>query len=154
MSPNRLGAGVRTGIVAAAATAGAIVGFGWRHDAASRPFEIAGRYLLAPLTGLRSAPSSGAAVTAGIVLHVTTMVLLGVCFTIVAASLRGVRLVAASLLFAAAAWALVSLVVPSPLRAVASYTSSVPQAVFVNLLLALSLVSGMRLALLDSQDVM
>ena len=79
------------------------------------------------------------------------MVLLGVCFTIVAASLRGVRLVAAALLFAVAAWALVLLVVPSPLRAVASYTSSVAQAVFVNLLLALSLVSGMRIALLDSR---
>ena len=140
----RVRVGVRVGIVAAAVTIGAVIGLGMRHGLALRPFVAAGR---AALDGLGvAAPSSGVAAALGILVHVLTVVVLGVCFTFVAAPLRGVRLLIVALLFGSVAWLLSAYVLPSILATGAGVVLGTAQRVFVFLLLALGLAVGMRLA--------
>ena len=82
----------------------------------------------------------------GLALVACAVIVLGVCFTIVAAALRGVRLFAAALIFAAIAWAVSAYVVPSILVLSTEIVLGTAQRVFICTLLALSLVAGMRLA--------
>jgi hypothetical protein len=74
------------------------------------------------------------------------IIVLGVCFTFVAASLRGVRLFIAALLFAASAWAVYAFIVPSVLVPSGGIELGTAQRVFLFALLALGLAVGMRLA--------
>jgi hypothetical protein len=141
---SRLGAGVRVGIVAAATTIGAVIGLGLRHGLALRPFSTAGRAVLT-LVGA-TAPQGGVATMTGLAVVACAVIVLGVCFTIVAAPLRGIRLFAAALIFAAIAWAISAYVVPSILVLSAEIVLGTAQRVFICALLALSLVAGMRLA--------
>jgi hypothetical protein len=134
-----VGIGVRTGVLAAAATAGAIVGLGLRHGDALGPFTLAGR------TVVGAAPTIVAAV-AGAGLHLGWMVVWGACFTLVAAALRGPKLLVAAALFATGVWALSTYVLPGVAPAARAAGLSIPQSVFLHLLLALGLASGMRLA--------
>ncbi len=144
MPSSRLGTGIRVGTVAAAATIGAVIGLGLRHGLALRPFSTAGRALLATF-GETDASSSAAAVV-GLVLVTIAIILLGVCFTFVAAPLRGLRLLGAAIAFAAIGWAASVYVVPSILVLSAEIVLGTAQRVFICALLALSLVVGMRLA--------
>lgn len=131
--------GALTGVIAGAATAGALIGLGWRHGAALDPFTFAGRAML-------GAVRDGVAVLAGFALHVAWTMVWGACFTVVAAPLRGARLVLAGFAFAAALWAVSALALPgvSPVVRVASL--SIARTILVYLVLAVSLVAGMRLA--------
>ena len=144
MPTSRLGAGLRVGTVAAAATIGAVIGLGLRHGLALRPFSTAGRALLATF-GATDA-TAGAAAVVGLVLVTIAIILLGVCFTYVAAPLRGMRLVGAAIVFAAIGWVASAYVVPSILVSSAEIVLGTAQRVFIYALLALSLVVGMRLA--------
>jgi len=137
-------AGVRVGTVAAAATLGAIIGLGLRHGLALRPFMSSGRSLLAAL-GVSAAPGAVALIV-GLMLFIAAVVVLGVCFTIVAAPLRGVRLLATAILFAAIGWAVSAYVVPAILASSAGAVLGTAQRVFIFALLALALLAGMRLA--------
>ena len=142
--PPRLPEGVRVGVVAAAATIGAVVGLGLRHGLALRPFASVGRALLERL-GI--SVSDGSATTAvGVAFVSVAIIVLGVCFTIVAAPLRGLRLVMTALLFATIAWVIAAYVVPSILVLSDTTVLGTAQRVFICVLLALSLVAGMRLA--------
>ena len=69
--------GIQTGIVAGAATAGAIIGLGVRHGAALTPFAMAGRIMVGAAPWL-------IAIIAGVLLHLAWMVVWGACFTLVA----------------------------------------------------------------------
>jgi hypothetical protein len=140
----RLGTGIRVGTVAAAATIGAVIGLGLRHGLALRPFSTAGRGVLTLLG--QSAPGAGVATVMGLALAALAIIVLGVCFTFVAAPLRGVRLVVTAVAFAAIAWAVSVYVMPSILVLSAEIVLGTAQRVFVCVLLALSLVVGMRLA--------
>jgi hypothetical protein len=80
LSP-RIRAGIRSGLVSAAATAGAIVGFGIRHDDWSGPFVSLGRQFTQGF-GLGNLPTLLSSV-AGVVLHAGWMVLWGVVFAVV-----------------------------------------------------------------------
>jgi hypothetical protein len=131
--------GVRTGVLAAAATAGAIIGLGLRHGAALDPFTLTGRSLVGAAPVL-------VATIAGLSLHVGWMLVWGACFTLVAASLRGTRLLLAAIFFAIALWGLSSYLMPSAEPATRAAGLTTPQSLFVHLLLALGLASGMRLA--------
>ncbi|HEX6047617.1 MAG TPA: hypothetical protein VFZ21_00050 [Gemmatimonadaceae bacterium] len=144
MPSSRFGAGIRVGTVAAAATIGAVIGLGLRHGLALRPFSTAGRALLATLGDADA--SAGAAAVVGLVVVAIAIILLGVCFTFVAAPLRGVRLVGVAIVFAAIGWAVSVYVVPSILVLSAEIVLGTAQRVFICALLALSLVVGMRLA--------
>ena len=143
MSDSRIAAGLRVGTVAAATTIGAVIGLGLRHGLAMRPFSSTGRAVLEKF-GVTTTPA--AAVIAGIAMVTCAVIVLGVCFTVVAAALRGVRLLVVALAFGAVAWGVTGLVGPS-IRALSSgAVLGDGQRVFIFVLLALSLVVGMRLA--------
>ena len=130
--------------MAAAATIGAVIGLGLRHGLALRPFSTAGRGFLA-LVG-ETAPRGDVAAITGLALVAFAVIVLGVCFTFVAAPLRGIRLLGAAIVFGAIAWVVSVYVVPSILVLSADTVLGTAQRVFICALLALSLVAGMRLA--------
>ena len=136
--------GLRVGLVSAAATAGVLVGLGLRHDAATTAFFLAGRSLLASSAGL--IPPSLVAVTLGVVVHLAWMVLWGVCFTYVAARLRGLALYVAAALFAALIGILGATFLPGALGAGALAALSQAQTVFFLAVLGLSLALGTVIA--------
>lgn len=143
-NPSRIAIGIRVGVVAAAATIGAVIGLGLRHGLALRPFLTAGRALLERL-GLEAA-RTGMATLAGVALVVAAIILLGVCFTFVAAPLRGLPLFTTALLFGVIAWVVSAYVVPSILVLSGGTVLGTAQRVFVCALLAVGLAAGMRLA--------
>lgn len=143
MTESRLGAGVRVGAVAAAATIGAVIGLGLRHGLALRPFMGPGRALLERL-GVAGTPSVTSLV--GLTIVACAIIVLGVCFTVVAAPLRGLRLLGVATLFGAVAWAVSALVVPSILALSAGAVLGDAQRVFICGMLSVALVVGMRLA--------
>ena len=140
----RAGAGIRVGAVAAATTVGAVIGLGLRHGLALRPFTSAGVALFDRL-GVPTM-SSSAATIAGIALVTAAIILLGVCFTIVAAPLRGLRLLLSASMFAAVGWGVSLYVVRSVLVLSDGTVLGSAQTVFIFAMLALALVAGMRLA--------
>lgn len=140
----RVTRGVRAGLVTTAATAGALVGLGIRHQAAVTPFLNSGQATLGALTG--AAAPALVAIAVGVLLHTGWMVLWGVCFSVVAAPLRGLRLVGAAMLFAALLGVLATTVLPSALGAGAVAPLTRPQIIFFAALIALSLAAGMRIA--------
>lgn len=144
MIESRTAAGVRVGTVAAAATIGAMIGLGLRHGLALRPFTATGVALLETF-GVRASPGA-LPVILGLSLVAAAIIVLGVCFTVVAAPLRGLRLLAVACVFGAIGWAVSTFVVPSVLAPSAGAVLGTGQQVFVCGLLALALVAGMRLA--------
>jgi hypothetical protein len=132
--------GLSIGLIGAAATAGALVGLGLRHDGATLPFEMGGRSLvnawrLAP-------PTDGVAIVLGVVSHLMWMTLWGICFSIAASRLRGLALSAGALLFALFLGALASTVVPGALGAVAFAGLTAAQTAFLLALLAGAFIAG------------
>lgn len=142
--PSRAGTGIRVGAVAAAATVGAVIGLGLRHGLALRPFTSAGVALFERL-GIPVMRSAVATVT-GIALVTCAIILLGVCFTFVAAPLRGLRLLLSALMFSAIGWGASLYVVRSILVLSDAIVLGSAQRVFIFAMLAMALVAGMRLA--------
>ena len=139
-----MAAGVRVGTVAAATMIGAVIGLGLRHGLAMRPFMTAGYGVLETL-GIRA--SRGVMpIAVGVAAVAIAIIVLGVCFTFVAASLRGLRLFCVALVFAAIAWAVYAFVIPSILAQSDGIELGTAQRVFLFTLLALGLAVGMRLA--------
>ncbi len=132
------------GLIAAAATAGVLVGLGARHGDALTPFFLSGRSLLAALTGALAPPVL--ATLTGLLVHAFWMLVWGVCFSLVAASLRGLRLAVAAAVCAIAVRVLGATVLPGALGAGALASLNAPQMWFLLTLFALSLFVGMRLA--------
>ena len=138
--------GVRAGLFAAAATAGAIVGFardGAREAAA--PFVTNGRMLLGVAAG-DSAAVQVAAFVGGAALHVALVVGWALLFALVAGAQRGVRLLAAALLFGAAAWGASERVLPPLLRLGHGVRAFPLQVALLYAVLSLGLALGMRIA--------
>lgn len=144
MTNHRLMRGLQVGFIAGAMSAGALVGLGYRHAAASAPFEILGRAFTARFAGVLL--SSGGATGIGVVLHFLWMLFWGICFALFASRLRGVALVVAGLLFAGFLGALSATIAPGALGAGTMAALSTPQTVFYLALLAASLSLGMRFA--------
>ena len=145
MRPSRLSTGARAGVVAWAATTGAVLGLGLRHGAATRPFADAGVYVLGAFASVTGITSTGAALI-GIALHLAWSVVLGVCFTFVAGALRGARLALAAIAFGLLLWAILTRVAPATQPATGVLSLSAPQLLLLNLLLAVGLALGMRVA--------
>lgn len=143
MTDSRISTGIRVGIVAAAATIGAVIGLGLRHGLALRPFASAGGALLDRIgvTG-----SSSASVLLGLAMAACAIIVLGVCFTVVAAPLRGLPLLVAAIVFGAIAWGVSAFVVPSILVWSTGAVLGSAQRVFIFGMLTIALVAGMRLA--------
>jgi len=145
MTDSRVATGVRVGAVAAATMIGAIVGLGLRHGLATRPFMTAGYAVLETL-GVRAASRGDAPTAVGLAAVAAAIIVLGVCFTVVAAPLRGLRLLGVAIVFGAIAWAVSGLVVPSILALSAGAVLGDAQRVFIFAMLSIALVVGMRLA--------
>lgn len=143
MTDSRISTGVRVGVVAAATTIGAVIGLGLRHGLALRPFVTAGGALLEKL-GLSTTPALTAIV--GIAMVVCAIIVLGVCFTVVAAPLRGLRLLGVAIVFGAVAWSVSAFVMPSVLVRSAGAVLGSAQRLFIFGMLTIALVAGMRLA--------
>jgi hypothetical protein len=143
MTDSRIATGVRVGTVAAAATIGAVIGLGLRHGLALRPFMSAGRALLQRI-GVAATPSLPTIV--GLTVATSAIILLGVCFTVVAAPLRGLRLLATAIGFGAIGWGVSVFVMPSIFALSSGAVLGDAQRVFIFSMLALALVVGMRLA--------
>jgi hypothetical protein len=143
MTDSRISTGIRVGVVAAAATIGAVIGLGLRHGLALRPFTSAGGALLerVGVTG-----SSSASALLGLAMVACAIIVLGVCFTVVAAPLRGLPLFVAAMVFGAIAWSVSVFVVPSILVWSTGAVLGSAQRVFIFGMLTIALVVGMRLA--------
>jgi hypothetical protein len=131
------------GTVAAAATIGAVIGLGLRHGLALKPFTSAGRALFEKI-GIAGTASANAVV--GLVMVACAIIVLGVCFTVVAAPLRGLRLLGVAIVFGAIAWSVSAFVVPSILAWSTGAVLGSAQRVFIFGMLTIALVAGMRLA--------
>jgi hypothetical protein len=143
MSDSRIATGIRVGTVAAAATIGAVIGLGLRHGLAMRPFAATGRALFAKL-GVVGTPTTTTLL--GVITVACAIIVLGVCFTVVAAPLRGLRLLIVAIAFGAIAWGFAGFDVPSVLALSSGAVLGSAQRVFIFTLLSLALVVGMRLA--------
>ena len=148
MSDSRIAAGIRVGAVAAAATIGAVIGLGLRHGLALRPFTSAGRALFEKL-GVVGTSSASAIV--GLMMAACAIIVLGVCFTVVAAPLRGLRLLGAAIVFGAIAWGVSAFVVPSILEWSTVAVLGGAQRLFIFGMLTIALVAGIRLARSSTQ---
>jgi len=124
------------------------MGLGLRHQAATLPFELGGRTLLA--SWRFGSPPYGVALVAGIAAHILWMLLWGVCFNVAATRLRGTALAAGALLFVLFLGALTASVVPGALGAVAFAALTSAQSAFFLLLLAGAFIAGVVLTRTDS----
>jgi hypothetical protein len=132
------------GLITAAGTAGALLGFGARAGTPARPFNTIARAVFGPGSADVWGFDPRVSLT-GVALHVTAMLLYGVAFTATGAR-RGWKLVAAALAVSLAAlaielallprltWGLSALLVPGEL-------------LVLHLVMAACLALGMRFAL-------
>jgi len=141
-----LRAGMRSGVVAAAATAGAIVGFARQEsDGVLAPFATSGRMLLGVAAGDERLAQL-AALSAGVALHVALVVAWAMLFALLAGALRGVRLLLAAALFAFAVYGASRVALPALLRLGHGVRAFPPQVAVLYGVLAIGLAIGMRLA--------
>ena len=136
--------GVRAGLVAAAATAGAIIGFGIRHNDWLGPFASLGAEVTASI-GVTDPPRFIAA-AAGITAHLSWMVIWGIAFAALAdrktASLSALFAVFISLGAALAA----RFLVPAALGAVTFATMPATQAALCVALMSAGFVTARALS--------
>jgi hypothetical protein len=133
-------------VIAAAATTGAIAGFGLGRDGPMAPFRTLGRLALG-VTQNAGESAQSAAVVAGIVLHAAVAVAWGVTFVLIAGGLRGLRLVGAAVLFALFVYALDAGLLPPLLRLGHGARTFPSQSAFLHFVLAIALAAGTSLAL-------
>jgi len=143
MKDSRISIGINVGTVAAAATIGAVIGLGLRHGLALRPFASTGRALFEKLRIAGTAPASA---LVGLTVVACAIIMLGVCFTVVAAPLRGLRLLGAAIVFGAIAWGVSAFVIPSILAWSTGAVLGSAQRLFIFSMLTIALAVGMRLA--------
>jgi hypothetical protein len=142
---DRLSQGVYAGIVAAAATAGMLIGFGRARGEAWRPLNAVGHLLLGYRARLMD--RFDVFVTpVGVALHLTFVVLWGVLFALVAARLRGWRLAAAAAALGAAALVIDARLLPDGLDLGFPALLSRPELIALYAVLAAALALGIRLA--------
>jgi hypothetical protein len=149
LSP-RIRAGIRAGLVSAAATAGAIVGFGVRHDDWSGPFVSLGRQAMQGF-GLGSLPAFLAS-AAGIAVHAAWMVLWGIVFAAMSHRRSLAVATALAIVVGAAAALTARSVIPAALGAIRFAALPGTQAVLCVALLTLGLVTGRALAGADNVE--
>jgi hypothetical protein len=131
------------GLIVSAATAGVIVGDGWRSGTSLDPFVRSGMRLLAsPFAG---APTLFLAL-AGLALHTFWMLVWGLCFTLVARSLRGGKLFFAAFVLAAGLALLARLALPWTMGAAELTFMSLAHIVLYVVIFAVALALGTRLA--------
>jgi hypothetical protein len=134
--------GLRVGVIAAAATTGALAAFGTRQGAPLRAF--------AELVSTRPEMAGPRLALLGLAAQALAAIALGIAFALVAARLRGVRLLAGAAVFACLAFVLNDAILPSPHVSAGVQVLDSAHLAALHLLLAVALAVGMRLALIGS----
>lgn len=132
------------GLLAAAASAGVIVGDGWRSGTAWEPFIQLG-YAFLPRFISSALPISVPALL-GLALHTLLMILWGYCFTVVARSLRGGKVFIAAIVLTTALWVAARIIFPRALGAAELPLMSSAHALLYLVTIAVAFSVGMRLA--------
>jgi hypothetical protein len=114
MLRDRLLLGVWIGLVAAAATAGALVGFGWVRGTPVQPLNTLA-HIVVGSRAFHVRSVDPVVTTMGMAVHVLSIVVWGLLFSLALARARGVRLWATALVFAAIVAVLDLVVVPDRL---------------------------------------
>ena len=134
-----------TGIIAAAATGGALLGFGVRAGTPSRPFNgIATLVLGDQARGVWG--YVGTVTVTGILLHVAIMTGWGMLFVALSARRRGWQVPALAAAVSSVAWLVSKAVVLRQMGAGMSSVLGSGQLVLLHVVLAVALVLGMRFA--------
>ena len=141
----RTRAGLQVGLIAAAATAGALAGFGMGRSGPLDPFRVLGRLTLG-VTQNAGAAAQSAATVAGIGLHTALAGLWGLLFVLVAGGTRGARLALAAALFALFVYALDLGLLPPILRLGHGARAFPSQSAFLHAVLATALGLGTWIA--------
>ena len=142
---DRVRQGVHAGVVAAAATAGTLVGFGLARGEAWRPLNAVAHLVLGYRARLmdRFHP---VVTPAGIALHLLFVVIWGVLFALIAARLRGWRLAIAAAALGAAAFVVDTRLLPERLDPGFPALLTRPELLALYAVLAAALALGLRLA--------
>jgi hypothetical protein len=140
---DRLRAGLITGILAASATGGVLVGIGWSERYGV--FAAAGRQLVATVAP-SSLPSDAVATVMGVTLHLAIALFWGMGFATFATRLTGIRLLLAATLSSVAIWAINVFLAASLLRFGNDLTAFPTHAALFYIVLALALAGGIALA--------
>jgi hypothetical protein len=141
----RVRQGVRAGLVAAAATAGVLVGFGVARREPLRMLNAVAHMVI----GTRAYYTVGfdaLATPLALALHALSVVLWGVLFAALAGRLRGARLAAAAALLAAAAFLIDYHLVPERFRPGFETLLTTGELAALYAALGASLVAGLRWA--------
>jgi hypothetical protein len=131
--------------VAAAATAGALVGLGVREGAPGRALALVGHRLRGVPEFIAPDPGFGAMALLGTVHHTLLVLAWGALFSVLADGLRGVRLAALAALYSAAVWLLNAHALPPLLRLGDGGDAYPPHQWLVYSVLAIALVFGLRI---------
>ncbi|HEU4643373.1 MAG TPA: hypothetical protein VFS44_13035 [Gemmatimonadaceae bacterium] len=137
--------GMRAGVVAAAATLGTLLGFGWVRGAALRPLNSIAHMLF----GTRAFVMEGfdfAVTTAALLVHILSILVWAVIFALLAGRLRGWRLLVSAIVFAGIAWITDHYLVPAMLTPGFERLLSPAEVGTLYFVLALSLAAGTRIA--------
>ena len=143
----RLRTGVRAGLVSAAATAGAITGFGVRHNDWFGPFTSLGAEVMRGF-GVVDPPTFVSPVT-GVATHVAWMVLWGIAFAALAHRRAPVVTILLAMVVGLAAALAARSMVPAAMGAVSFATLPAAQAVLCVALMTAGLWTGRALASAD-----
>jgi hypothetical protein len=114
MLRDRLLLGVWIGLIAAAATAGALVGFGWVRGTPVQPLNTLA-HIVVGSRAFHVRNIDPVVTTMGMAVHVLSIVVWGLLFSLALARARGIRLWATALIFAAVVAVLDLVVVPDRL---------------------------------------
>jgi hypothetical protein len=143
--PGTLTQGILTGALAAAATAGALLGFGLQQGTPARPFNALAGLIL----GDRAGGIWGfhpVVTVAGVLVHVAVTLGWALLFARLARGMRGLRLAAAALVAALAALAVDAFLAGRVLGVDVSDVLAPAQVVALHFVLGVALAVGMRLA--------
>ena len=141
----RVRQGIGAGCVAAAATTGALIGFGRARGTPAAPVNAVAHMLIGSRAKVMEGFDIGVTPMA-LGLHTVIVLGWGVLFALLAARLRGMRLFAAALLFAAAVLLIDYYIVPPQLRPGFETVLSRAEVAAVYAVLALSLALGLSAA--------
>lgn len=137
--------GILTGVLAAAATAGTLLGFGMQQGTPARPFNALAGLLL----GDRAAAIWGfhpVVTVTGVLVHLAATLAWGVLFARLARGMRGLRLAGAALVAAIVALAVDAFVADRVLGVDVSEALAPAQVIVLHGVLGVTLAVGMRLA--------
>ncbi len=139
-------AGLKVGTLAAAATAGALAGFGFGAEGPMNAFRVLGRLALGVTQNAGSTAQTAAAVV-GVGLHAALAGAWGLIFVYIAGGLRGARLAGAAFLFALFVYALDRGLLPPLLRLGHGARAFPSQSVLLHCVLAVTLGLGTWIAI-------